>query len=194
MDSWDCGEVGFFDAAVAAVNARVAAQRAEQGDVLPPSDWNDISASVALERLIWTGEHAAAAMSDVVANRTGFGFTIHLRWTGEEPHVQNPVRHRDGADIGVSLILRDGRQVSPDRFADGEDDPQLYSRGGSTSGGGPYNQAEAGYWSTPLPLPGSLTLVFEWSEQGAAPVHVALDAELIRAAAARSMRFWDGES
>ena len=193
-DWWDCGGVGFFDAAVAAANERAAARRAEQGDVLPPPDWNDISASVPLERLIWSGEHAAAAVSDVVANRTGFGFTIHLRWTGEEPHLQNPVRARGGAATGVSLILGDGRQVSSDRFADGDDGPQLHSQGGSTSGGGPYNQAEARYWSTPLPPPGSLTLVFEWSEQGVAPVHVPLDAEAIRAAAARSLRFWAEES
>jgi hypothetical protein len=192
--SWDSGQVGFFDAAVAAIDARAAAQRAERGAVLPPPDWNDILASVALERLIWSGEHAAAAMSDVVANRTGFGFTIHLRWTGEEPHVQNPVRHRGDTGIAVGLILADGRQVSADRFAHGEDGPQLYSRGGSTSGGGPYNHAEAGYWSTPLPPPGSLTLVFEWSQQGVAPVHVMLDAEAIRGAAARSLRFWTEES
>jgi hypothetical protein len=193
-DPWDCGGVGFFDAAVAAANERAAAQRAEKGDVLPPPDWNDISASVALERLIWSGELAAAAMSDVVTNRTGFGFTIHLRWTGEEPRLQNPVRFRGGAATGVSLILDDGRQVLSDRFADGDVGPQLHSQGGSTSGGGPYNEAEARYWSTPLPPLGSLTLVFEWSEQGVAPVHVPLDAEAIRAAAARSLRFWDEES
>ena len=186
--------MGFFDAAVAGVNARAAARRAERGEVAPPPDWNDISASVALQRLIWGGERAAAAMSDVVANRTGFGFTIHLRWTGEEPHLQNPVRHRGDTGIAVSLILADGRAVSADRFADDEDGSHLYSRGGSTSGGGPYNQAEAGYWSTPLPPPGSLTLVFEWPEQGVAPVHVALDAEAIRAAAIGSLRFWAEES
>jgi hypothetical protein len=186
--------VGFFDAAVAAVNERAAVRRAEQGDALPPPDWNDIPASVALERLIWSGEHAAAAMSDVVANRTGFGFTIHLRWTGEEPQLQNPVRHRGGAPTGVSLIRGDGQQVSSDRFAGHDDGPQLHNQGGSTSGGGPYNQAETRYWSTPLPPPGSLTLVFEWSEQRVAPVHVSLDAEAIRAAAARSLRFWDEES
>jgi len=45
-----------------------------------------------------------------------------------------------------------------------------------------------------VPPPGSLMLVFEWSEQGVAPMHVSLDAEAIRAAAARSLRFWDEES
>lgn len=192
--SWDCGGVGFFDAAIAAVNERAAAQRAEQGEVMPPPDWNDISASVPLERLIWSGERAAAAVSDVVANRTGFGFTVHLRWTGEEPELRNPVGPRDGAAAVISLIFGDGRGVSSDRFVDGEDGPQLRSQGGSISSGGPYNRAEARYWLTPLPPPGSLTLVFEWPEQGVAPVHFALDAEAIRGAAARSLRFWDEES
>lgn len=186
--------MGFFDAAVAAVNERAAARRAEEGEVLPPPDWNDISASVALERLIWRGEHAAAAMSDVVANRTGFGFAVHLRWTGQEPHLHNPVRPRDGAATGVSLILGDGRQVLIDRFTDGDEGPQLHYQGGSTSGGGPYNCAEARYWSTPLPPPGSLTLVFEWPGQGVAPVHVALDVQAIHTAATRSQPFWAEES
>jgi hypothetical protein len=181
--------MGFFDAAVVAANERAIARRAEQDEQEPPPGWNDIAVSVPVEQVLWRTEHAAAALSNMVANPNGFGFTIELRWL-EDPR-RDPVgpHRRQAAQVG--LILADGRRLSSDRFARDPDMPALQVRGGSASSGGRYNQADSQYWVTLLPPPGPLAVTFAWPDQSVAVVEVSMDAELIRGAAARALRFWD---
>lgn len=183
--------MGFFDEVVADAERSAAKAAARRSRRPPPEDWNVLAATVPFEKIIWRGRAAAAAIGSVTATPSGFEFVLYLRWYGQDPDEMND-RHDESA-YTVGLILSDGREVTAGHYGTSPGEPELLQRGMSGSGM-PYGASDLRYRATPLPPPGRLVLVFGWRTReatGAAPVHVELDADAIRAAAGRAQRFLD---
>lgn len=107
-----------------------------------------------------------------------FGWGGWRRRAGEDPEtlLRFGVRYADGNEAELGARKSDGA---------GRPDAPVIRQGGGSGGGGEWDQR---LWFWPLPPPGRITFAVEWRAQRLELVLHELDAEPIRAAAARSQR------
>jgi hypothetical protein len=170
----------------------------------PPD--NEVPGAISFHAVIGRTNELALALVNAEAYSTGLALSIAVR-----------LRHNDASDDGladalfghrrhgastdhllVGVSYPDGRtatNVSAPRYPDllrelgNSERPILVERGGG--GGG--REFGIGFWITPLPPPGDLTLVIAWPSRGIAETHTTIPAELIALGVARSVELWPWE-
>jgi hypothetical protein len=189
--------MGFFDEAVAAANARAAADAEAEIDTSRPWIRNnaDIAMSVPIDGLLWSDDRAAIALSGVGALPNGFRFTVNLRWRERDPQLgrgrrgrlRRPWLHGRPGPV-VRLILGDGQSIGADIVEpDDSQQPRLVPQGSSATA----TSVDHEFWVSPLPPPGPLVLALDWPQYDLVDLRVEIDSQLIRDAAARCPRLWE---
>lgn len=179
----------------------------------PEVPWNwrpsQIPVLVPAPGLIWRNDDTAVVLESIRAYSDMTEFTLVIMRRAAEP----PEGMTNGAQLAASIriprshlsmhhaprshgvppdFLRVGVLLADGRRATNLDDPpasaDLVLVDGGGHGGRNGEEQRLRLW--PLPPPGLLELVLEWPAFGMTELHVPLDADTIRAAAARAVRLW----
>jgi hypothetical protein len=143
---------------------------------------------VAIETLLLgRTEHAAVAVTGMLAYAAGFEIflTSRIRPGAAEDRAEARRSFRFGLQLadGSKVIGLHGGRPPVDSEPSG---PILWP---FLRGGGPRSQFWR-WWAWPLPPGGPLEFVCEWPALGIAETRASIDAQLILAAAGRSVRLW----
>jgi hypothetical protein len=159
-----------------------------------PGD-NVVPGEAAIVTIVWRDGGAAIALGSVRCYPNGFGFTVSAHSQDGFPIRGWPPRDDGPEEIQAGVILADERGVFSDVPGASEvtgqsihPDGDLYLLGRG-SGGGMYHR-ERQFFVSPLPPPGLVTFVFTWPLYSVERAQIVVDAEEIRAAAARSITLW----
>src|SRR6266542_2635382 len=136
---------------------------------------------VAKELLLARTDHAAIAITGLLAYRTGFEFILSAVLRRED---------RRGRMFDPGLLHWPGRHDEPL--------PAEFLRLGvqfPDGGGGGGRRYDMRYWVWPLPPPGPVAFVCQWPAHDIPESRVEIDARLILDAAARAIGLWpeDGQ-
>lgn len=161
----------------------------------PPD--NELPFPVALQALLVRTGDVAVALTGVEAYSCGLSFVLALRRRAGAPQADGGALHevvfggRGGAGLMLGVEFADGRRASTRGWAQepDPDQPSLTGRGGGSDD----TAADQGYWLTPLPPPGELSVVVACPDLGVQEVRVRLDADPFVAAAARAVELWPWE-
>ena len=170
----------------------------------PPD--NEVPGAIPFHAVLGRTDDFALALVGADAYSTGIvlSFAARLRYSNQEDndlHHELYGHRRSGPSAGqllVGVAYPDGRTAtnvaaSPYREMlrelDKPQQPMLVQRGGG--GGG----REFGFsmWLAPLPPPGDLTIVIEWSARGIPETHTTIAADVIAAGAAATVELWPWE-
>jgi hypothetical protein len=168
---------------------------------------NELPAGAGVTVLLGRTGDAAVGITQVEAFSTGFRFNlaVRLRRAGPEhvrgglymlvsshvrPDVQIPVEDR----LLLGLEYSDGRRASTlqdmhrfHRDAAPDDEQLVLAQQG---GGGGDLSVDQGYWVSPLPPEGPVTIVLAWPAFGMPESRTVVDSAAIRAAGERSQLLW----
>lgn len=148
-----------------------------------------------------TDDELVVCLKQLIAYPTGFDVTVNLRrrriQAGRARRgLNDPVGGGPGGrgSTGSGPLLfgfhyADGTKLTTDRFGEADRAKGLWPRG---AGGSPDHYYDRRYWAWPLPPPGDVIVACEWAAHGVPFTSVVLDAEVLRSAAARSIRLWEG--
>jgi hypothetical protein len=169
----------------------------------PPE--NELPGAIAFHAVLGRTDELAIALVGADAYSNGFSISIavRLRHNDATDELADMLfgHHRRGArsdPLLVGVSFADGRtatNVSAPRFPDllrEVEQPEqliLVQRGGG--GGG--REFGIGFWITPLPPPGDLTVVVAWPSKGIPETHTTIPADLMTAGRARSIELWPWE-
>jgi hypothetical protein len=164
----------------------------------PPD--NEVPGAIPFSAVIGRTDELAVAFTTAQVFTTGIEFKIAIRLRECDTSPQGLGsevfgHHRRGPTEDMLLLgvaYPDGRSVSnigrgpfPDP-ATPEDVPMLTPRGGG--GGG--RTFEMGFWITPLPPPGDLTIVAAWASRGVAESRILIPAQDIAQGVAHNIELW----
>ena len=169
----------------------------------PPD--NELPGAIAFHTVIGRTDELAIALvsADAYTNGLSISIAVRLRHNDAADGLAETLHghHRHGASsdqLLVGVSYPDGRTATnvsapffPDLLRELAQPEQLIlvERGGG--GGG--REFGMGFWITPLPPPGDLTIVVAWPSQGIAETHTTIPADLIAAGLARSVELWPWE-
>jgi hypothetical protein len=146
-------------------------------------------------------ERAAVAITGLSAYSAGFEIFVTARFR-PDPGASGPLGRTPGGpqplvaprSFRFGLQLADGTKVigerGPGRAGGAEPDGPILRT--FMGGGGPRSHFWR-WWAWPLPPAGPLEFVCEWPGNGISETRIAIDAQLILDAAARSIRLWPEE-
>ena len=155
--------------------------------------------SVPAHLILARTERIALAVLNVVAFSTGFSFRLALRRRHPDRNERrifedfnNGVASSDGLRFGVQYA--DGRKATTlgQRFAERPDETTslVLFRGSSGGSGRSYDM---NWWVWPLPPPGPVAFVCEWSAESIPLTRSEVEGELILDAARCAVVLWPGE-
>ncbi|WP_327097094.1 hypothetical protein OIE68_45760 [Nocardia vinacea] len=153
--------------------------------------------AIPVERVLARTEDVVAALVGARAYREGIELSLHLYVRPGSDHSAlsgfhgYPSGAKDQFLVGVEFS--DGRtatNIDLWRLDDDADNAILMSGGGGSSDG----FSATTYYLTPLPPPGSLTVIVAWPAAGIAEQRVELDTEAFRQAAERTEVLWPADS
>ncbi len=167
----------------------------------PPE--NEIAAGTAITTVIArTDDDVVVALQRVEVYSAGVAFTVSIRkrtYAGplfEKVHGFGPMGGDLAEKLALAVRFADGRQGSTDDYHGmahvhpwnrvDDANPALVA----TGSGGTGHRFEVGYWLTPLPPDGPVTLTLTWPAAGIAETHVELDGAALRRAAERVVAPW----
>jgi hypothetical protein len=157
----------------------------------PPE--NVLPAAVALDAVLGQTEETAVAVIDARAYPTGLalGLSVVRRTApppGAPPGPFFSFGPRAEGDPRFGVRFADGRRAVLEGAPRHTGGPDIRLSAGG--GGGGSRRWDMHLWLWPLPPAGPLTLAFVWPAEGIDEHVVAIDAEPIRAAAARAVELW----
>jgi hypothetical protein len=173
--------------------------RAFQRRMGPPE--NEVPGAIAFRAVVGRTDEFVVAIVGADAYSTGISISIaiRLRHTDRSELAHELFGHRrrgsSGAELLIGVAYPDGRTastVSPTSFPDpltDLDQPTLM-QGGGGGGGRSFN---TGYWLSPLPPPGDLTIVVAWPAHGIDETHTLMPGELIADGLAHNIELWPWE-
>jgi hypothetical protein len=185
----------FFDVPVAAPEPEVHRQPAWLG---PPE--NELGVAVPMRIDLARSADIALGVVSVIAFSTGFSFWLAIRRRAEPDDHSDPfMRHRRGAADDALLFgvqFADGTKATtlghPHRPHDPSEAPTgpiLTPHGGS----GGMRSWDMQMWIWPLPPPGPLAFVCQWTAESIDVTRVEVDAQPILDAASTVEPLWPGD-
>lgn len=146
-----------------------------------------LGGTVPMEQLLARSDQAAIALRGITAYADGMELTI-VAARRHQPRSDEFLHHMPfDRDIHIGLQYADGRQLrSVGWNSRGSGEGGIWPDGGG--GGG--QQYEQRLWVWPLPPPGELAVVVEWTDFGIRETWRWLDATPIVEAAARAAAVW----
>jgi hypothetical protein len=166
---------------------------------------NELGVAAPTRIVLVQTDQLAIAVTDVVADSTGFAARLAIRVKPGSPGLDPRalmmgIRMGPGGPGADDEALRFGVEFSDGRRAtnlerrprpDAETPAIVLSSAGGSGGGG--HSFESRYWVYPLPPPGTLTFAIEWPARGIETTRVETDAGPIVEAGSRSEQLWEDD-
>ena len=162
---------------------------------------NEVPGAIAFRAVVGRSEEFVVAIvgADAYSNGISISIAVRLRHTDRSELAHELFGHRrrgvSGGELLIGVAYPDGRTastVSPASFPDpltDLDQPTLM-QGGGGGGGRSFN---TGYWLSPLPPPGDLTIVVAWPAHGIDETHTLMPGDLIADGLAHNIELWPWE-
>lgn len=189
------GSVGFFDEFPLPPTPPERPRMAPNPWDGPPAGW--LGGWVPWRIVLARSDRASALLRDFEAFPTGVHFTLIARFRDDSP-LQRPgpgrhlpfFGHERGPRFGVAFA--DGRKTVAGAWLHqtnpGHPEGPILRQGGGGGGGGSWR---TDFWLWPLPPPGPLNWIAEWSDQGVPENSVQVDASVLAEAAAEAEQLWE---